>query len=98
MSTARQPSEAARQPRVILAGNSDQAQDFIREHGWSRGECIVVDAPEDLRGVRGPVEVHRVGSYFHRDVDFIDAVEQAIDTIREVGVHGDPLGYEESDR
>lgn len=68
--------------RVILAGNFRQAQEFMREQVWNPRECIVVGVPFALRGVRGPVEVHRIGTYHSdRSAAFIEEVEQSLAVI-----------------
>jgi hypothetical protein len=75
-------SDTTRPYRVILAGNVRQAKEFLREQDWNPRECIVVGVPHALRGLRGPVEVHRVGTYYEdRSEAFRTEVEQSLAVI-----------------
>lgn len=65
--------------KVILAGNMAQAGEYVRAQGWNPRECVVVGTPDRLRGIRGPIEVHRVGTYWTtRSAGYIEAAEQNV--------------------
>lgn len=77
--------------RVIVGGNLQQARTFLQEEGWSARDCIVLGSPDRLRGVRGPVEVYRIGTYAsERPTRYIDEVESNLAVI-EATTSGDEM-------
>lgn len=66
----------SRVKHVILAGNYRQAQEYAREKDLCPMRTLIVGVPHALRGLRGPFEVHRVGTYWEdRPLAFLSQVE-----------------------
>lgn len=66
---------------VILAGNYRQAKDYLKRQqpNLDPRQTVIVSEPHNLRGLRGPLKVHRVGTYWEdRPLAFLSLVESDI--------------------
>jgi hypothetical protein len=59
------PQTGALPQHIILAGNNRQAEDYMRQQRLRKKQCLIVNRPDALRGLRMPFKVHIVGTYYN---------------------------------